>query len=196
MSPAHFLTNLAAKEETLSVSQVCPAVTMLAVASLLHGGGGSATKAGGGGGSATKRTTGNHCVGKMRLGTSSLRFCSLTAVLTPRVATWLGPSSLRFCSLTAVLTPRVATWPQSVTTCSDACTCTGSSTGSSSGSSSGLSVGHTALLAVSGVATPSAWATSASTSATARSIHPATTMVEYHDSSTSAKFQYAVCWRI
>ena len=181
MSPSHFLANLAAKEETLSVSQVCPAVTMLAVASLLHvggaGGGGSATKAGGGGGSATERRTGNHCVETMRLGPSSLRFCSLTAVLTPRVATWLGPSSLRFCSLTAVLTPRVATWPQSVTTCSDACTCTGSSTGSSLGSSSGLSVGHTALLAVSGVATPSAWATSASTSATARSIHPATTMV-------------------
>ena len=80
MSPSHFLANLAAKEETLSVSQVCPAVTMLAVASLLHvggaGGGGSATKAGGGGGSATERRTGHHCVETMRLGPSSLRFCA------------------------------------------------------------------------------------------------------------------------
>ena len=69
MSPSHFLANLAAKEETLSVSQVCPAVTMLAVASLLHVGG--AGGGGAGGSSATKRRTGNHCVGKMRPGPSS-----------------------------------------------------------------------------------------------------------------------------
>ena len=69
MSPSHFLTNLAAKEETLSVSQVCPPWSILAVASLLHVGG--AGGGGAGGSSATKRRTGNHCVGKMRPGPSS-----------------------------------------------------------------------------------------------------------------------------
>ena len=76
VSPSHFLANLAAKEETLSVSQVYPPATMLAVRSLLHvggagGGGGSATKAGGGGDRATKRRTGNQCAGTMRPGPSS-----------------------------------------------------------------------------------------------------------------------------